>query len=451
MKKRLLAAVMSLCMIVSLLPVSAFALEDEGENPETETCICDTRCTEDNFNEDCTVCAADVLQCTGEEEQTGGEVPGEPETPGEPEEPSETEIPDETEEPGETEETGETEEPKTPANSVPTEEQMGAETAGEPVPYAEDAVYVSADKGSDDNPGTSEKPFATLAKAVDAAKDGDTIALLSDLDAKSLVRIDTKKITINGNGHKITRADNFTPTNDGRGGYNPEMIEVANGAELTLLNITLDDAWKTAGDNLKFLEQPTGEGSKDNDSKVQDSIIAAYRGGGTIILGNGTTLQNFGGMSAVRIGGPGQGGEGTSTLIMESGSAIVDDKSGTRAGGVAAVWSQGGKLVMEEGSEIRDIDGRAVYLEDGGIATIDGTIHNITSNDKMTDNPATGASLGKGATGDGFAGIVFALFGNSHATLTGNGEIYNIVKYSLQGTTQGNGLTGGLPPVRFSM
>ena len=36
----------------------------------------------------------------------------------------------------------------------------------------------------------------------------------------------------------------------------------------------------------------------------------------------------------------------------------------------------------------------------------------------------------------------------------GNG-MYNIinenVKYSLQGTTQGNGLTGGVPPVRFSM
>ena len=25
------------------------------------------------------------------------------------------------------------------------------------------------------------------------------------------------------------------------------------------------------------------------------------------------------------------------------------------------------------------------------------------------------------------------------------------LKYSLQGTTQGNGLTGGVPPVRFSM
>ena len=30
-------------------------------------------------------------------------------------------------------------------------------------------------------------------------------------------------------------------------------------------------------------------------------------------------------------------------------------------------------------------------------------------------------------------------------------DIYTVIKYSLQGTTQGNGLTGGLPPVRFSM
>ena len=29
--------------------------------------------------------------------------------------------------------------------------------------------------------------------------------------------------------------------------------------------------------------------------------------------------------------------------------------------------------------------------------------------------------------------------------------VYITLKYSLQGTTQGNGLTGGLPPVRFSM
>ena len=30
-------------------------------------------------------------------------------------------------------------------------------------------------------------------------------------------------------------------------------------------------------------------------------------------------------------------------------------------------------------------------------------------------------------------------------------NVEQMLKYSLQGTTQGNGLTGGLPPVRFSM
>ena len=32
-----------------------------------------------------------------------------------------------------------------------------------------------------------------------------------------------------------------------------------------------------------------------------------------------------------------------------------------------------------------------------------------------------------------------------------SGVLYLATKYSLQGTTQGNGLTGGVPPVRFSM
>ena len=30
-------------------------------------------------------------------------------------------------------------------------------------------------------------------------------------------------------------------------------------------------------------------------------------------------------------------------------------------------------------------------------------------------------------------------------------QVYDSVKYSLQGTTQGRYLTGGVPPVRFSM
>ena len=39
MKKRLLAAIMSLCMIVSLLPVSALAVEDEDTAPAVEEMV----------------------------------------------------------------------------------------------------------------------------------------------------------------------------------------------------------------------------------------------------------------------------------------------------------------------------------------------------------------------------------------------------------------------------
>lgn len=39
----------------------------------------------------------------------------------------------------------------------------------------------------------------------------------------------------------------------------------------------------------------------------------------------------------------------------------------------------------------------------------------------------------------------------SNGTLAAWLCILTILKYSLQGTTQGNGLTGGVPPVRFSM
>nr|WP_308747462.1 hypothetical protein [uncultured Bariatricus sp.] len=41
--------------------------------------------------------------------------------------------------------------------------------------------------------------------------------------------------------------------------------------------------------------------------------------------------------------------------------------------------------------------------------------------------------------------------GCDHCRTTENGCIYKDGKYSLQGTSQGNGLTGSILPVRFSM
>ncbi|MBP1553434.1 MAG: hypothetical protein J6B21_04685 [Oscillospiraceae bacterium] len=48
--------------------------------------------------------------------------------------------------------------------------------------------------------------------------------------------------------------------------------------------------------------------------------------------------------------------------------------------------------------------------------------------------------------------LVLAKKGDITAVVTDeNGNTYNVAKYSLQGTTQGRYLTGGVPPVRFSM
>ena len=319
----------------------------------------------------------------GEESSNDEQEPADEERPeDEPQsEDQQPEVADDVEQPEEQASNGPSE-VKSVDNEVP---------AGVQVLDATEAMvyYVDGTNGNDANDGTSgATSFATLAKAVEIAKDGDTICLLSDLTMYEMAYVGSKAITIDGQNHTVTRGDGFTPRNDqARGGYNPELIEVANGATLTLVNITLDDLNKKEGS--VYEEQLTGEGDKHNEEKVQGAMIAAYGDGkGTIILGNGTTLKNFGGMSAVRIGGN-VGSDGQwygSTLIMESGSRIIDDEgmgADGRQGGFAAVWSQGGYVEMKAGSSISGIDGRAIYCEDGGTALINGEISNITSNETM--------------------------------------------------------------------
>ena len=289
-----------------------------------------------------------------------------------------------------------------------------------------DVVYVSSDGDDKEGAGTEESPVATLGKAVSVVKSGGTIQLLTDLDAASLTYIEAKTVTVKGNGHSITRTDGFAQKNDlARGGYNPAIIEVANGASLRLENITINDAFRQEADT--YLEQLTGDGNKNNGEKVQDAIIAAYHGGGTITLGSGTTLKNFGGMSAVRVGGQGESDSSSSMLIMESGSKIVDDNLGSRKGGVAAIWSQGGIVEMKAGSSVSNIDGRAIFLEDGGVADVYGAISDITANSYMTFDPGKGSTPGGGGTNNGFAGIAVAITGNSTFTLGEGGTVSNIV------------------------
>lgn len=278
---------------------------------------------------------------------------------------------------------------------------LAGATSPEDPPEAVDlnAVYVRAD-GNDDGAGSQEDPYATLAKAVEVANDGATIYVMSDLTMTKCARYYGKDLTITsgaGGPYAVTRGENFDAQADNaRSFYNPAMIEVGSTdgpgtASLTLTNITFDDDGKKEGEY--FIQADSegdgntifGEETIGHLEIVQDAIIATYNGTGTITLGEGTVLKNFGGMSAVRL----SDGE----LVMKSGSVIMDDEDlpartkGTAIQGAetglygpaGAVWMQGGTITMEKGSEIAGIDGRAIYNE-AGKATINGTIAGIKPN-----------------------------------------------------------------------
>ena len=299
-------------------------------------------------------------------------------------------------------------------------------------------VYVRADGNDETGEGTQEKPVASLAKAVDlASKDTDaTIYVMSDLEMTQSARFYGKDITITsgeGGHYTVTRGESFNAlSDDARSWYNPAMIEVDSTegpgtASLTLTNITLDDAGRHMGEY--FIQAGSdGDGdtefgdldSIDHDDIVQDAIIATYNNVGTITLGDGAVLKNFGGMSAVRLS--------DGTLIMKAGSTILDDTVTDRSKGTTipganidyygpagAVWMQGGTIIMEDGSKICDIVGRAIYNEAGN-ATINGEINGVQSDpDDNSDK--------KGDIWWGDSGVVMHMRSEAKATFGSTGKI----------------------------
>lgn len=305
-------------------------------------------------------------------------------------------------------------------------EQKNAPKAADPAAQNDAAeIYVSSTGNDEQNTGTKDLPFATLAKAVDAAADGTTIYVMSDLTMDQCARFYDKSLKITsgeGGPYTITRSADFKQQSDtARSWYNPAMIEVQSSSAsfvgLTLSNIVLDDAGMHEG--AVFAQAVSGDGNGDNTVYVQDAIIASNATVPcTVTLGKDAVLRNFGGMSAVRA-------TDQAKIVMESGSVIEDTLTGyTRTKGsgadsvgpAGAIWLQGGTLVMEEGSKIRNMDGRGVYA-DGGKVEIDGAISSIAAN--------------KSAMWQANSGIVIHLRNNAEGTLTSTALIEKISSGSI--------------------
>lgn len=257
------------------------------------------------------------------------------------------------------------------------------------------AVYVRSDGNDGTGDGSADKPYATLAKAVTEAEDGATIYVMSNLTMTKCARYYDKDLTITSldpnNPVTISRGTEFDPQSDhARSWYNPAMVEVqthtgGEGAGLTLTNIIFDDDGKKEGTVFAqaVSDGSVGATSNDNLVYVQDAIIASNATvPTTITLGDGAVLRNFGGMSAVRV-------TDQAKLVMKSGSVIEDTSPIIRIRGAAgsvgpagAVWLQGSDFEMENGAEIKNVNGRAVYA-DGGSVSVGGTISGITGNANM--------------------------------------------------------------------
>ena len=263
------------------------------------------------------------------------------EDPGAPQE-NETTAP---EEPKEGEEEQPAEQPTEEAAEQPTEQ---------PVPelLGEVTLYVSKDGNDESGDGSEQAPFQSLARAAKAANETPDrpvyILVMTDLEMKESARFIGQNISILAAGKAVTlkRAQDFKTAKDLKDkDYNPAMIELRapEGAErkagsLLLVNVILDDAGRHEG-SLFELAQETGEENEgeepasaepaaagqtaDEGEKkpelVQDAIISVGDEG-SLTLGRGAELRNFGGLSAVRLGE-------NSQLTMEADSAIRDTEN----------------------------------------------------------------------------------------------------------------------------
>lgn len=287
------------------------------------------------------------------------------------------------------------------------EEVPAPEPEPEPEPESTNIIYVKQSgkdpvlAENDDGTGTDTEPYASLKKAVDEAEDGATICVMNDVTIVEQARVTDKHVTITSvdpeNPVTLTRGENVVAADNNQSWYNGALIEVTtvasedsdNASSVTLTDIILDDAGKHDGTYFAQTNMEIEENEEGNLGFVQDSMVTAHGKGNravNIILGDGAVLTNYGGMSAVY-------GTMNAHITMLAGSKItapdVTDrvKSSTEppkneTGPAGAVWLQGAEFIMNDGAEISDMVGRAVYA-DGGSATINGIISNITGDSDM--------------------------------------------------------------------
>ena len=341
MKKRLFSILLALCMVLCLVPTTAFA---ESETEEPPVCSCETACTAEAMNADCPICGAEgalpencakcaqpaddaAVQPEGEvsDPQPEGEV-SDPQPEGKVSDPQpEGKVSDPQPE-------GEVSDPQ-PEGKVSDPQPEGK--VSDPQPEGEVSDPQPEGKVSDPQPETAltsliggnetAKDVSTAEELTAAIADVnfDTVRLTGDISISSTLTVN-RTVTLDLNGHVLK----YESANNG------SVIVVEGSGQLTI-----EDS-NTSNLSHKFM--PNGKLWVLDDASGTEAVT-----GGVITGGTGTDISTFGGTTWYCGGGAliKNGG----SLTMRGGNIIG---CSAECGGGVCIDSEQGQFSMSGGSII---------------------------------------------------------------------------------------------------
>ena len=306
------------------------------------------------------------------------------------------------------------------------------------------------------------REYSTLPDAITAAKDGDTIKLLKDVTVTKPIEV-TKSMTLDLNGHVLTAATASTAT----------VKNSAIWVTAEKVNLTIDGT--TAGSGMTM-----GDTHDTNwEAKVWGFVDLREGSAGSTVTVNGGSYtgstcasDSYHYTALFTVGSE-------SKLVLNNVSAETDERV-VKASSCGEVVVSGGTYNITginaflgaafetKTASFTDMKLTAKYggcVQVGRNATLENCeikVTDIRTGDGTYLNCAVAVQYGGTATvkSGTYTAPYAAYVYNSGGTINiENGTFTGVVradattdtKYSLQGTTQGNGLTGGVPPVRFSM
>ena len=294
MKKRLFSILLALCMVLCLVPTTAFA---ESETEEPPVCSCETACTAEAMNADCPICGAEgalpenCAKCAQPADDAAVQPEGEVSDP-QPE--------------------GEVSDPQ-PEGKVSDPQPEGK--VSDPQPETALTSLIGGNETAKDV-STAEELTAAIADV-----NFDTVRRTGDISISSTLTVN-RTVTLDLNGHVLK----YESANNG------SVIVVEGSGQLTIEDSNTS--------NLSHKFNPNGKLWVLDDASGTEAVT-----GGVITGGTGTDISTFGGTTWYCGGGAliKNGG----SLTMRGGNIIG---CSAECGGGVCIDSEQGQFSMSGGS-----------------------------------------------------------------------------------------------------